>query len=76
MRSALFTPSSERTLVQSTISLRHPVMRSAALIVFAAFVWEICPAGRSAAAAETPCWPRFHGPNGDNHSPDTGLLKK
>ena len=29
-----------------------------------------------AAEADAPCWPRFHGPNGDNHSPETGLLKK
>jgi outer membrane protein assembly factor BamB len=30
----------------------------------------------SAAEADGPCWPRFHGPKGDNHSPETGLLKK
>jgi outer membrane protein assembly factor BamB len=29
-----------------------------------------------AISAETPCWPRFHGPDGQNRSPDTGLLKK
>ncbi len=29
-----------------------------------------------AQAADAPDWPRFHGPNGDNISPDTGLLKK
>jgi outer membrane protein assembly factor BamB len=27
-------------------------------------------------AAEPPSWPRFHGPQGDNISPDTGLLKQ
>ena len=27
-------------------------------------------------AAEPPSWPRFHGPTGDNISPDTGLLAK
>ncbi len=29
-----------------------------------------------AAEADAPRWPRFHGPNGDNHSTETGLLKK
>jgi hypothetical protein len=29
-----------------------------------------------AVSAEDSSWPRFHGPDGDNHSPDTGLLKK
>ena len=27
------------------------------------------------AAGEGPYWPRFHGPDGDNKSPDTGLMK-
>ena len=26
--------------------------------------------------SESPCWPRFHGPRGDNISLETGLLKK
>ena len=30
----------------------------------------------SAAEADSPMWPRFHGPNGDNISPETGLLKE
>jgi len=29
-----------------------------------------------AAEDNAPCWPRFHGPKGDNHSTETGLLKK
>jgi hypothetical protein len=29
-----------------------------------------------AIAAEAPCWPRFHGPQGDNISAETGLLEK
>jgi len=29
-----------------------------------------------AAETDTSCWPRFHGPRGDNHSTETGLLKK
>ncbi len=29
----------------------------------------------AASGADAPCWPRFHGPRGDNISDDTGLLK-
>jgi len=31
---------------------------------------------RSASAEDEPFWPRFHGPNGDNISTETGLLKQ
>ena len=34
------------------------------------------PFTAEAAAAEAGFWPRFHGPNGDNISTETGLLKK
>jgi len=30
----------------------------------------------AAQAAQGPYWPQFHGPNQDNKSPDTGLLKQ
>ena len=30
----------------------------------------------TAAAPSMPCWPQFHGPKGDNISPETGLLKR
>jgi len=30
----------------------------------------------ASSAADAPSWPVFHGPNGDNHSSATGLLKK
>jgi outer membrane protein assembly factor BamB len=51
-------------------------VRPASLIILAAFVSGPCLMGPRALCAEAPCWPRFHGPNGDNHSPDTGLLKQ
>lgn len=31
--------------------------------------------GASLQAADSPSWPQFHGPKGDNHSPAAGLLK-
>jgi len=51
-------------------------VRSLSLIILAAFVPGTVVVGPLAASAEAPCWPRFHGPNGDNHSADAGLLKK
>ena len=33
-------------------------------------------AGASARAADDPFWPQFHGPNRDNISTETGLLKR
>lgn len=41
---------------------------------FASFL--LCPGGRIAAAGPEQSWPIFHGPLGDNKSPDTGLLKE
>ena len=32
--------------------------------------------GTRSLAADSPSWPQFQGPKGDNHSPATGLLKK
>jgi outer membrane protein assembly factor BamB len=34
------------------------------------------PGPQARPAGDLPYWPRFHGPNFDNISPDTGLLKK
>jgi outer membrane protein assembly factor BamB len=62
--------------VQATERLRRTLVRSAAMILLAAFVPAPCLNAPWALSAEAPCWPRFHGPKGDNYSPDTGLLKK
>ncbi len=35
-----------------------------------------CITGRPASAADAPYWPQFHGPNRDNMSTETGLLKQ
>lgn len=61
--------------MQVTELFRRTIVRPA-LILLAAFVSGPCLMGPLVASAEAPCWPRFHGPHGDNHSPDTGLLKK
>ncbi len=39
---------------------------------------ETAPTKAASTAAESsmPCWPRFHGPQGDNISLETGLLKR
>ena len=37
---------------------------------------EVRPAAVELPAVEASYWPRFHGPNGDNKSPDKGLLQK
>ncbi len=37
---------------------------------------ETAPAARPEDAPEGPYWPRFHGPDGSNLSPETGLLKE
>jgi len=42
-------------------------------LILAGVLWaDVLPA----AETDDACWPRFHGPKGDNHSPETGLLKK
>lgn len=56
--------------------LPHAIVRSTSLILLTAFLSGLCPVGPLAVSAEAPCWPRFHGPDGQNRSPDTGLLKK
>ncbi|OHB69880.1 MAG: hypothetical protein A2V70_02330 [Planctomycetes bacterium RBG_13_63_9] len=43
--------------------------------IMVAFIVGICISA-SLSAADRPYWPRFHGPNGDNLSTDTGLLKQ
>jgi outer membrane protein assembly factor BamB len=43
------------------------------LVVFLALVGMGCP---GVVVAEAPCWPRFHGLNGQNISAETGLLKQ
>lgn len=62
--------------METTALSRRTIVRPASLIMLAVFVSGPCLSGPWALSAEVPCWPRFHGPNGDNHSPDTGLLKK
>ncbi|NQT39921.1 MAG: polyvinylalcohol dehydrogenase, partial [Planctomycetes bacterium] len=49
------------------LNLRKPLLPLFTLILVG-FPW--------AAEGDSPSWPRFHGPNGDNHSTETGLLKK
>ena len=56
--------------------LGRAAVRWAPLIMVSACVSGPCLMVPLAVSAEVPCWPRFHGPNGDNHSADTGLLKK
>jgi outer membrane protein assembly factor BamB len=42
-------------------------------LIFLGVLWDnVLPA----AETDAPCWPRFHGPKGDNHSAETGLLKQ
>jgi outer membrane protein assembly factor BamB len=62
--------------VEATKLLRRTIVRRAPLIIVAALASGPCLIGPLAVSAEAPCWPRFHGPNGDNHSPARGLLKK
>lgn len=62
--------------MEATELLRRAIVRPALLIILGAFVSGPYLIGPLAISAEVSCWPRFHGPNGDNHSPDTGLLKK
>ncbi|MCY2993849.1 MAG: PQQ-binding-like beta-propeller repeat protein [Planctomycetota bacterium] len=62
--------------METTKLLRRAIGRRALLIIVAALASGPGLIGLLAVAAEAPCWPRFHGPNGDNHSPATGLLKK
>ncbi|NUQ62822.1 MAG: PQQ-like beta-propeller repeat protein [Pirellulales bacterium] len=54
-------------------------MRPTMLVLLAASISATsaaCLVEPCAVFAEPPSWPRFHGPNGDNRSPDTGFLKK
>lgn len=59
-----------------TEHLRCTIFRPASLVILVAFMAAPCPIRPLAAHAAAPFWPRFHGPNGDNLSPETGLLKK
>jgi len=43
-----------------------------ALILVGVLWADVLPAAKD----DVPCWPRFHGPRGDNISLETGLLKK
>jgi outer membrane protein assembly factor BamB len=45
-------------------------------MIFAALWFVNLSACAPAPAADGPSWPRFHGPNGDNISTETGLLKE
>ncbi len=62
--------------MEATKLLLRTIVRRAPLIIVAALASGPCLTGPLAISAEAPGWPRFHGPNGDNHSPATGLLKK
>jgi outer membrane protein assembly factor BamB len=44
--------------------------------VLTLFAMQLFTVGYALAADQQPFWPRFHGPNGDNKSSDTGLLEK
>jgi outer membrane protein assembly factor BamB len=44
--------------------------------IFLILVGLLCTAFSQAVATEAHCWPRFHGPKGDNVSTETALLKK
>ncbi len=48
------------------------LLPSLALILAGALWADILPA----AETDAPDWPRFHGPKGDNHSTETGLMKR
>ncbi len=47
-------------------------------LIFVCVLWaNILQAAETPTTEDnTPNWPRFHGPKGDNHSPETGLLKQ
>ncbi len=47
-------------------------------LILVGVLWVgVLPAAETPAAEDNaPCWPRFHGPKGDNLSAETGLLKK
>lgn len=51
---------------------------SSALLLSAIGIFTIvaCTGAPAQSNAAAPFWPRFHGPNNDNLSPDTGLLQK
>jgi outer membrane protein assembly factor BamB len=49
---------------------------SVVLLLTAVFACVLIAAVVQADEAKAPSWTRFHGPKGDNHSPETGLLKK
>ena len=49
---------------------------SARMRLFVILAVLLGPGGPPLIAAEACIWPRFHGPNGDNISTETGLLKK
>ena len=46
------------------------------LLISVVFLIGLCSNSPPLPAASGPFWPRFHGPNGDNISTETGLLKK
>lgn len=57
--------------VQPIRFLRRLSIRQPLLLILAGL---LCPAVPQAVAAEAQCWPRFHGPKGDNISTETALL--
>ena len=57
---------SDKTSPVGTASAANPVVSSNA----------VSTSTIAAAPSGSPFWPRFHGPKGDNLSPDTGLLKE
>jgi outer membrane protein assembly factor BamB len=56
---------------------RRTMLRASLTILFTSFTLAgtLSAAQPTTAETESPSWPRFHGPNGDNHSTETGLLK-
>jgi outer membrane protein assembly factor BamB len=57
---------------QEMLNLRKMLTPFLTLILVGVLWDDVLPA----AETDAPCWPMFHGPTGNNHSPETGLLKK
>jgi len=54
----------------------HTALKPATLLISLSFLVGLSSSSFPLAAADTPFWPRFDGPNGDRISTETGLMKK
>lgn len=62
-----------RKVVQTIRFFRQLSIRQPIFLILVGF---LCPAVPQGVGAEAHCWPRFHGPKGDNISTETALLKQ